>query len=66
MVEAIKTTKDILQDLFDEFGQLVIDAENRRKTASERHEFYKLEFADGEKRANEYAARKLKSVLDKI
>jgi len=58
--------KEIVQDLIDKFGQLAEEAEKRRKTASGRFEYYKFEFADGEKLANENAAKKLKSVLDKI
>jgi hypothetical protein len=66
MVETSKTIKEIVQDLIDEFGELAEEAEKRRKTASGRFEHYKLEFADGEKLANENAAKKLKSVLGKI
>jgi hypothetical protein len=66
MIETSKTTKDIVQDLIDEFGQLAVEAEKRRKTASASFDYYKLEFADGEKLANESAAKKLKAVLSKI
>ncbi len=66
MIETVKTTKEIVQDLFDEFGLLAEEAEKRRKAASARFEYYKLEFANGEKLANENAAKKLKSILSKI
>lgn len=66
MVEVLKPTKDILQDLSDEFGRLVVKTEKHRKAATEKHEFYKLKCANGEKQANEYVVRKLKSALDKI
>ncbi len=66
MIETSKTMKEIVQELIDEFGQLAEEAEKRRKIASGRFEYYKLEFSDGEKLANENAAKKLKSVLDKV
>ncbi len=66
MVETSKTMKEIVQDLIDEFGQLAEEAEKRRETASGKFEYYKFEFAAGEKLANENATKKLKSVLGKI
>jgi hypothetical protein len=56
----------IVQELIDNFTQLAEEAEKRRKLASAKCENYKLEFADGEKHAYEDAAKKLKTVLDKI
>lgn len=66
MTESLKTVKVIMQELLDNFTQLAGEAEKRRKSASEKFEYYKFEFADGEKRANENAAKKIKTVLDEI
>ncbi len=55
-----------MQELIDNFTQLAEEAEKRRKTAAEKWDNYKLEFSDGEKHAYEDAAKKLKTVLDKL
>lgn len=52
-----------MQELIDNFTQLAEKAEIRRNSASTKFEYYKLEYADGEKRAYEDAVNKLKSVL---
>lgn len=66
MTESTKTVKEIIQGLIDNFAQLSQEAEQRRATAGTKFEYYKSEFADGEKHANEDAAKKLKVVLDKM
>lgn len=66
MTEAAKTEKEIFQDLIATFTLLSEEAEKRRKSASAKFEYYKFEFADGEKHAYEDAAKKLKSVVDKM
>ncbi len=66
MTELLKTGKEILQELINDFTRLAGEAEKRRKSASEKFEYYKFEFADGEKRANENAAKKLELALVKI
>jgi hypothetical protein len=58
--------KEIIQELTDSFTHLAEEAEKRRKSASAKWDNYKLEYADGEKHAYEDAAKKLKTVLDKI
>lgn len=55
-----------MQELIDNFTQLAEEAENRRKTASIKFDYYKYEFADGEKHGYEDAAKKLKTALDKM
>jgi len=66
MTEPAKTEKENFQDLIEKFTLLSEEAEKRRKLASAKFEYYKLEFADGEKHAYEDAAKKLKSVADKM
>lgn len=66
MTESTKTAKEIMQELVDNFTELAKEADSRRKAASAKNENYKLEFADGERHANEGAAKKLKQALDKI
>lgn len=66
MTESTKTVSETMQELIDNFTQFAEEAEKRRKTASAKWEIYKVEFADGEKHAYEDAAKKLKSVLDKV
>ncbi len=66
LTESSKTVKEIMQELIDDFTQLAEEAEIRRKTAGAKLEYYKAEFSDGEKHANEDAAKKLKTVLDKM
>lgn len=66
MTESTKTVSETMQELIDNFTQFAEEAEKRRKAASAKWEIYKVEFADGEKHAYEDAAKKLKSVLDKV
>ena len=66
LTESTKTAKEITQELIDNFTESAEDAENRRATAGSKFEYYKLEFADGEKHAYQDAAKKLKTVLDQI
>ena len=66
MTESTKTINELVQELNDKFTQLADEAEKRRKTAGVNFEYYKFEFADGEKHAYQDAATKLKKVLDKI
>ena len=66
MTESTKTVKEVVQGLMDSFTQLGLEAEQRRATAGNKFEYYKSEFADGEKHANEEAAKKLKVILDKM
>ena len=66
LTESSKTVKEIMQELIDDFTQLAEEADKRRKTAGPKVDYYKFEFADGEKHANEDAAKKLKTVLDKM
>ncbi len=66
LTESSKTVKEIMQELIDDFTQLAEEADKRRKTAGAKLDYYKFEFADGEKHANEDAAKKLKTVLDKM
>jgi len=58
--------KETLQELMDSFTKLAEEADERKKLASKKNENYKLEFADGEKQANENAAKKIKAFLAKI
>lgn len=66
MTESTKIVKEVMQGLMDGFTQLSQEAEQRRATAGNKFEYYKAEFADGEKHANEEAAKKLKAALDKM
>ncbi len=66
LTESSKTVKEIMQELIDDFTQLAEEAEKRRHAADAKSDYYKSEFADGEKHANEEAAKKLKTVLDKM
>ena len=63
MIETLKTAKEIMQELLNDFTRLAEEAEKRRKSASEKFEYYKFEFADGEKRANENAVKKMTLAL---
>ncbi len=63
MTESTKTEKEVLQELIDNFTQLAEEAEKRRKTAGTKFEYYKYEFADGEKHAYQDAAKILKNGL---
>jgi hypothetical protein len=65
MTEPSKSLEEIMKELFDNITQLAEEAEKRRKTAGLKSEYYKFEFADGEKNAYEEAAKQLKIVLDK-
>jgi hypothetical protein len=58
--------KETLQELMDSFTKLAEEADGRKKLASKKNENYKLEFADGEKHANEDAAKRIKAILVKI
>jgi hypothetical protein len=66
LTESSKTAKEIIQELIEDLTQLAEEAEKSRKSASAKCEYYKLEFADGEKHAYEDSAKKLKTVLDKM
>ena len=66
MTESTKSGNEIIQELIDSFTQLAEEAEKRRKAASAKWEIYKVEYSSGEKNAYEDAAKKLKTVLDKI
>lgn len=50
----------------DGFTKLAEEADDRKKLASKKNENYKLEFADGEKHANEEAAKRIKAILAKV
>lgn len=63
MTATLKTAKEIMQELLKEFTRLAEEAEKRRKSASDKFEYYKFEFADGEKRANENVVKKLTLAL---
>ena len=65
LTESTKTAKDITQELIDNFTVLAEEAEKRRATAGAKFEYYKLEYADGEKHAYQDAAKKLQSALKK-
>lgn len=66
MTDSPKTAQEILQELMEKFTKLAEDADVRKKLASKKNENYKLEFADGEKHANEDAAKTIKTALAKI
>lgn len=65
MTIPLDALKEDLQELIDNFTQLAEEAEKRRKTAGSKSEYYKFEFADGEKNAYQEATKKLRTVLDK-
>jgi thiamine pyrophosphate-dependent acetolactate synthase large subunit-like protein len=65
MTIPLDAVKEALQELIDNFTQLAEEAEKRRKTAGSKSEYYKFEFADGEKNAYQEAIKKLRTVLDK-
>jgi hypothetical protein len=65
LTESTKTAKEITQELIDSFTELAEDAEKRRATAGSKFEYYKFEYADGEKHAYQDAAKKLQAALDK-
>ena len=66
MSEPSKTAKELMQELSDNFTLLAEEAEKRRKTASEKSDYYRFEFADGEKQAYQDSAKKLTAILDKM
>jgi hypothetical protein len=66
LTETTKSGNEIIQGLIDSLTQLAEEAEKRRKDASAKWEIYKVEYSNGEKNAYEDAAKKLKTVLDKI
>ena len=47
----------------EKFTELAQQADIRRKTAGKTFDYYKFEFADGEKHAYTEAAKKLKSII---
>ena len=66
MTESTKSGNEIIQELIDSLTLLAEEAEKRRKAASAKWENYKIEYSNGEKKAYEDAAKKLKMVLGKI
>lgn len=66
MNQATKSGNELIQELFDSLTQQAEEASKRKQTASTKFEYYKFEFADGEKHAFEDAAKKLKAILGKI
>lgn len=63
MTETTKTVKESLEELMEKFTKLSEEADARRKTAGKTFDYYKYEFADGEKHANAEAAKKINSIL---
>jgi len=61
-----KTLKEQTQELIDNFTHLIEEAEKRRSSASKKFEYYKFEFADGEKNAYEDASKKLTKILSNM
>lgn len=66
MTESTTSAKELVQGLVDSFTELADEAEKRRKTASEKCEYYKTEYADGEKHAYLDASKKLNALLGKL
>ena len=65
MPQPSKTVIELIQELSDNFTQLAEDAEKRRKSASDKSDYYRFEFADGEKQAYQDSAKKLTVILNK-
>jgi len=66
LTESTKSGNEIIQELIDSLTQLAEEAGKRRKAAAAKWELYKIEYSNGEKKAYEDAAKKLKMVLGKI
>lgn len=66
MTESTATAKEVLQEIYDSLTPLIEEAEKRRKSASAKNENYKIEYAEGEKKAYEGIAKTLKASIDKI
>jgi len=66
MTETSISVKEVLEELFATLTQAMEQAEQRRKIASTKCEYYKLEFADGEKHGYEEALKQLKVIRDKM
>jgi hypothetical protein len=66
MTESIMTAKEVLQELIDNFNKSTLEAEVRRKSASEKNENYKIEYSGGEKHAYEDVVKQLKKALGKV
>jgi hypothetical protein len=66
MTELTITTKEVLQELIDNFNKSIEEAEGRRKAASAKNENYKIEYSEGEKHAYEDGAKQLKIALGKV
>ena len=63
MTESTKTAKENLQELTEKFTELSEKADERRKSAGKTFDYYKFEYADGERHANAEAAKKLNSII---
>ena len=66
MTKLTITAKEVLQELIGNLNNSIEEAEVRRKSASEKNENYKMEYAEGEKHAYEDAAKQLTKALDKV
>jgi flagellar biosynthesis/type III secretory pathway protein FliH len=66
MTDAQKEVSESIQELLNHLTQLADEAEKRRKLASAKCEYYKFEFADGEKHGLDEAIKKVKAVLGKL
>ncbi|PIQ99028.1 MAG: hypothetical protein COV66_14160 [Nitrospinae bacterium CG11_big_fil_rev_8_21_14_0_20_45_15] len=61
-----KSVKEQTQELIDNFTHLIGEAEKRRLSAGNKFEYYKFEFADGEKNAYEDASKKLTKIMNNM
>ena len=66
MTELTITTKEVLQELIDNFNKSIEEAEVHRKFASAKKENCKIEYAKGEKHTYEDATKQLTKALGKF